>query len=145
MHRPMYSSFSIDALMAPQPRLHPPFYYPGYMFMPPSALSQNGLPDPRSVASLPLTHPMFSQAHILPHHPGAEYLFNPGLQLSGSLRTGKDSPLSGIVPKPGALNAERSVSASPVNSDGEDDMMDRHRGKYRTNLQKYLSSFIFNY
>ncbi|ESO93581.1 hypothetical protein LOTGIDRAFT_161690 [Lottia gigantea] len=122
MHRPMYSSFSIDALMAPQPRLHPPFYYPGYMFMPPSSLPQGGMPDPRA---MPLTHPMFAQAHLLPPHPGADYLFNSGFSNHGI----KDGSISGIIPKPGALNPERSLSVSPVNSeDGDDDVPDRSRG-----------------
>ncbi|XP_041372169.1 homeobox protein GBX-2-like [Gigantopelta aegis] len=64
MHRPMYSSFSIDALMAPQPRVTPPLYYSGYMFMSPGAgvapLPAGSMNDPRVLAA----HAAFTQAQM---------------------------------------------------------------------------------
>lgn len=51
MHRPGLSSFSIESLMAPQPRFTP-LLYNGYMFLPPQ---QHGM----------LTNPALSELHTL--------------------------------------------------------------------------------
>ncbi|XP_046575298.1 homeobox protein GBX-2-like [Haliotis rubra] len=128
MHRPMYSSFSIDALMAPQPRISPPLYYPGYMFMPSASVAPSvpgNIGDPRAMSSL--THAVFSQSQLL----GSQALNQQHREflLHHAGNTMPASPLrptaQPTVPTPRFNGSTRSVSplSSDENTEDIDDEM----------------------
>ncbi|GAB1600354.1 homeobox protein GBX-1 [Argonauta hians] len=66
-HRPSYSSaFTIDSLMAPQPRLSAPLLYSGYMFLPPVTDPASGAHAFTSPSAAPTLHGMASTMSLDP-------------------------------------------------------------------------------